>query len=118
VEKQKEFVHKVTLSSGKVVLLRDMKIAHQELAAEAVARKAGESALLMGTLMQTELLRLLIVQVDGRKPTATELLKLDEVFKYKEYTELMKVMRQIMGEDDASGGKGFLPQIEHVISGD
>jgi len=96
----KELVHKVTLSSNKEVILRDFKIKHQEMAMQNVAKKAGDSALLMGGLLQSELLRLLIVQIDGKPVRGIELENLDNLFSYQEYMQLLMVMKKLMGTED------------------
>jgi len=102
---EKELVHKVTLSSGKEVMLRDFKIKHQEMAMQNVAKKAGDSALLMGGLIQSELLRLLIVQIDGKSVKPMELENLDNMFSYQEYMQLLLVMRKLMGTEEEELGK-------------
>ncbi len=49
-------VYKVTLSSKKVVLLRELKIKHQELAAQAASPKSNGDTTLFALLSQKELL--------------------------------------------------------------
>jgi hypothetical protein len=113
MEQKPMMVSKVTLGSGKVVLLREMKIKHQEQAALLAAPKSGDNNTLLALHMQKELLKLLIVQIDGKdvKPAALE--NLDDVFSMMEYGQLLKVMRQLMG-DEADMGKF---QVETVSSG-
>jgi hypothetical protein len=110
-----EMVHKVVLPTGKEVLLRDFKIKHQELAVQAVAKRAGDNALVLGALMQSELLKLLIVQVNGQDMKPRDLENLDNVFSYQEFSLLTKVMSKIMGSE----GDDFLEkcQIEAVSYG-
>lgn len=94
-----EMVHKVVLSSGKEVLLREMKIRYQNLAIKAVGSKAGDNQAMMGSLMQQELLKQLIVQINGKPITAKELENLDEAFSYIEFVQLLQVVQKLMGGD-------------------
>jgi hypothetical protein len=108
--------YKVVLPSGKEVFLREFKIKHQEIAVQNIAKKAGDSALAMGALMQSELLKLLIVSINGEAPKRIDLENLDNLFSFKEYNLLLKVLAQVMGDD----GDDPLAkcQIEVVSSGD
>lgn len=104
-------VHKVTLGSGKVVLLREPKIKHQELALSAVAEKAGGNQMLAATLAQKELVKMLIVQVDGKAPNNQEKEDLDGLFSLREYGQLVQVLGKLTGDDLGNF------QIEFVASG-
>ena len=95
-----QFVHKVTLSSGKTVLLREMKIKHQNLAAKACGQKAGDNQLLLATLMQQELIKILLVSVNEEKVDPKQLESLDEMFTYTEFMQLGKVVGKLMGGDE------------------
>lgn len=92
-----EFVHKVTLSTGKVVLLKPMKIKYQNLAIQAVGKKAGDNQNLAGALIQTELLKILISQVDGKALDPKQMEDLDAIFEYAEYQQLLKVLNKLAG---------------------
>jgi hypothetical protein len=105
-------VHKVVLSSGKEVLLRDMKIKDQELAAQAAGQRAGENQMAMAMGMQQELIKLLLVQVDGKDIPAPERENLDSLFSYQEYQQVSQVLSKLMGTEDV--GKF---QMELVPSG-
>lgn len=109
-----QMVNKVTLSTGKVVLLREMKIKHQEQAAQLAAPKAGDNTTLLTLHMQKELLKLLIVQIDGSTPKQNSLENLDDIFTMQEYGQLLKVLRKILGEEADMGNF----QLEVVSSGD
>lgn len=93
-------VTKVVLSSKKEVLLREMKIKHTEQAAQAAAPRANGDSNVLGLLMQKELLKLLICQVDGKMPAASELEDMDDLFSISEYNQLLKVAAKLMGGDD------------------
>ena len=107
-----ECVVKVTLSSGKVVLLREMKMKYQTLAIKAVGSKAGDNTALLGLLSQQEVLKQLIVQIDGKTMTAKTMESLDELFSYQDIVQLMNVLGKISG-----GDMGEI-QTENVIIGD
>lgn len=95
--------YKVVLSSGREVLLREMKIRHQNLAMKAIGTKAGNNAILASSLFQEELLRILLVSVDGKQIDKIQALDLDSLFSYAEYGQLLKVIGKIMGGDEAEG---------------
>lgn len=105
-----EMVHKVTLESKKVVLLRDFKIKHQRLAAQAAAN-AGDNVNVLGVVMAEEILKMLIVQIDGVAVEAAKLEDLDSLFSYQEYSQLLQVIGELMG------GKTEAPKMEMVSSG-
>jgi hypothetical protein len=107
-------VTKVTLSTKKVVLLRELKIKHTELAAQEVSSRAGGDANVLGLLMQKALVKQLIVQIDGKPVTSAELEDLDNLLTIGEYGQLLKVVRKLMGDDDS----GKEPTLEVVSSGD
>lgn len=98
-EAKTENAVRVTLSSGKVVMLREMKIKHQTLASRAAGSKpgVGENSLLMGTLMQQELMKILLINIDGVVPSATERESLDDLLTFAEYQQLSKVVGKLMG---------------------
>lgn len=106
-----EMVHKVTLSSNKIVHMRPMKMRYEELAAQAASGKSGDNANMLAYFMQAELIKLLVIDVDGKKPTAAEIEKLDGIFSYEEISQLRRVVQQLMGESKVA------PQVEIVSSG-
>ena len=93
-------VHKVVLSSKKEVLLREMKIKYQNLALKAIGQRGGDNNMLTDSLMQQELLKILIVQVDGKPVDSKVLEQLDEVFAYAEYMQLLQVVNKISGGNE------------------
>lgn len=110
---QAENVFKVTLSSKKVVLMRELKIKHQELAAMAASPKADGNNSLFVMLMQKELLKQLIVQIDGKPVKPISLENLDDLFTFSEYSQLSQVLNKLAGGDEGVGKF----QIEVVTSG-
>jgi len=96
-------VHKVTLSSKKVVLLRDIKIKHYELAMKAAGAKSGKNDLLAGFTSSTELMKMLIVQIDGKDVNKAQIENLDDLFTASEFRQLAKFidkLQQPEGEDE------------------
>jgi len=102
---QKEtFVHKVTLSTGKIVLVRDPEIRDQEMAGRVAASTVkGDSPFLMALGMQKEMLKMLVVQINGKAPTVVELENLDGLFSYAEYQQMIKVVGKVAGLEDDLG---------------
>jgi hypothetical protein len=99
------FVHKITLSTGKVVLLRDPKIKDQELATQAASSKVkGDNAFAYGFALQKEMLKMLLVQINDKKPSAVEVEDLDGLFTYAEFMQCLKVVAKVAGLEDTEMG--------------
>lgn len=94
---------KVVLSGGKEVLLKEMKLKYQNLALQAIGNKAKDNQMLAGSLMMQELLKILILQVDGKAPKAAELESLDDLFSYKQLSQLQSVVGKLVGGEDDAG---------------
>lgn len=107
-----EVVHKVTLSSKKIVLLRDPLIKHTGIATQAAAPRANGDPHVLGMLAQQELLKLLVVQVDGKSPSRSDLENLDKMFTLKEFNQLQKVLQKLGGDEGNAE-----PEIEIVNFG-
>lgn len=107
-------VHKVTLSSGKVVLLRDFKIRDQELAMQIAGRKAKDNAAYLGMLVQKELIKILLIQIDGKDIPKTAVEDLDSLFTISEYKQLVMYLGKMMGDDE---DEGKMPTAEVGIFG-
>src|SRR3990172_8270304 len=95
-----ENVYKVMLPSKKVVLLREMKVRYEDLALQTVGRTAGKNEMLAHKKVGDEMLKLLIVQVDGKKPTSVELEKMDDMFDYRDISSLRAVVKKICGVEE------------------
>lgn len=103
-------VVKVTCSTKKIVLLRQPKIKHTELAAQEVASRANGDANVLSLLMQKALLKQLVVQVNDKAVTARDLEDMDDMFSLAEYNQLMTVVKKLMGGDET----GKEPSVEFV----
>lgn len=102
---------KVVLSSGKVVVLREMRISDTDTAAQAAAQRANGDSALLQILMQRQLVSLLLLQVDGKPISAADREDLDGLFKVGEYTQVMKIIGKMSGAEEA---QGKLPAFEMV----
>lgn len=110
-EMGKMLVYKVELSTKKKVIFKKYLIKHNQMAAEAAARTASEGPAFQ-MAFNAELIKLLIVEIDGKKPDNARLEDLDSYFDMEEYTQLSQVVEQIAGNVKAK------PKIELVrISG-
>lgn len=109
-------VHKVTLGSGKIVLLKEMLIKHQELAARASASKVSnpDNKMELALALQNELIKILVIKIDGKEIKPMDMENLDSVFKYTEYAQLLIVIEKITGGKAEMGNF----QIELLPSGD
>ena len=86
------------LSSGKKVVVREPAIRDQDLAAEIVSSRAGDNAMAFAMLLQSEIMKMLIVSVNGKVLSGIEKDQLDKSFEYAEYTELQMGIKEILGE--------------------
>jgi hypothetical protein len=99
-QKKEQLVHKITLSTKKVVMLREPKIKHQELAQKAIGKRASDDQMLYATLMQKELLKILLHSVDGKPVDQVKLSSedgLDDLFSFGEYAQINQALGQVMG---------------------
>lgn len=106
-----ENVYKVTLPSAKVVLLREMKVRYEDQALAAVGGKSGKNEMLANKKVGDEMLKLLIVEVDGKRPTGADLERLDDMFSYADIIALRKVVAKICGIEE---GETAAPEVEMV----
>lgn len=106
---------RVTLSTGKQVLLRVPKIKHQEQALRLVGKRAQGNTELATFLTGIEMVKILLAKVDDTecKYKDFETKSVDDIFSNNEMRQLGKALQQFMGEDD-----DFLPQIEAVHIGE
>jgi hypothetical protein len=101
---------KVTLSTGKIVLLRELRISDTENCAQACSGRSGGDANVLQIMMQKELLKTCIVQIDAHKPSLAEKEDMNSLFTMGEYGQLLKVLNKMMGSEEV--GKSV--QVETV----
>lgn len=100
---------KCTLDTGKVVLLREFKIKDKNVAAETAAIRSGNNPTAFEAYMQDEVLKLLVVEIDGKKMTKSQVEDLDAVFSFSEYQQLLFQVKEMLGQ-------GKKPSVEIVNS--
>lgn len=104
-------VNKVTLSTGRVVILKELEMRDDENATLLAAKKAGDSPLAFSIFMLTELTKILVLEIDGKKLTAQDKLQIDKTLSRQEFQEVRQVVGKLMGDPST------LPTIEAVASG-
>jgi hypothetical protein len=107
-------IARATLSTGKIVLLKELKISHTETAAQEVAPRANGDANLLQLLMQKAMLKNLLISVDGKELSAVEREDMDTLFSVLEYAELLHVVAEMSG----GSALGKKPTIDLVNYGD
>lgn len=108
MSEESQAVHKVTLKSGRIVMLRDPLISDVEHATAIAGKGNMDNQALLGTKIQKEMLKLLIVSVGkeengqyvGKKPGLQDLQMLDKLFSLKEYGQLIGVVRKLSEADE------------------
>lgn len=104
---------KVTLSSKKVVLLRQPKIKHQSQAVQVASQKVkSENNLVLGSELQQELLKILLISVDDKTLTGSQKEDLDSIFTIGEYQQCLKVVNKLMSGESEGNEE---PTIETVF---
>ena len=90
-------VHKVTLTGGKVVLIRDMQVRDEEIAAQAVQQRAGDNMGTLAIMMQNEIVKNLIMTINDKPVSAIDRESLDKLLSYAEFSQLRKFVGKMMG---------------------
>ena len=117
-EKQADAVTavKLTLSSGKVVILKEYKIRHGEEAGMLAGSIAKNNAIHAGMLIQKELVKMLVIQINGKNLALQDKEDLDKLFKPNEYKQVAKYVTDIMGDDDLGEPKMEIVTLSPSIS--
>lgn len=82
---------------GKTISFRPMKIKDYSMAAEQAGR-AATNQYTFTVALQHELIKLLVVAVDGKKLTATQREDLDQVMSVQEYNACMEYVGEAVGK--------------------
>lgn len=101
-------VSKFTLSSGKIIMLREPRIRDTETIAQLAGRKAGDNMAHLGILMQKELFKLLLVAINEKSVSPKEKDMLDDLFSIKEWRECMKALIMVTGDEEQ--GNEMIPE--------
>lgn len=93
-------VAKFTLSSGKVIYLKEPSIGDTEKAAQVAGKKAGsDNQVYLGVLLQKEMIKILLVQVDDKKLSLSDKEQLEKLFTFKEYNQALKAAQMVMADE-------------------
>lgn len=90
---------KVSLDSGKYVVLREftVKLKNQAVEAAGLRTSSASSGKAFEATLQDEILKVLIVSVNGQSLKAAEREDLDTILTYSEYQQLMMAVGDVMG---------------------
>jgi len=91
-----ELQYELELDTGKKVVLSEFKIKHKNLAAKAASTAQGAE---FDARMQDEILKIVLVSVDGKVLNGIEKEDLDSVFSYSEYNQVLLFIRDMVGVD-------------------
>lgn len=100
---------KATLSTKRVVIMRQFTMKHQRTATEIAGNRAQGNQALLGMVMQEELLKLMLQSIDGQAVSGPKKENLDALVTPHEYRELMKVI-------ESQIGNATTPEIELVTT--
>lgn len=106
-EENNDFLVQMTLSTGKKVVMAEPMVGDQDKAIERVALKGVDNATALSVMSQTELLKILLRGIDGKKVKGADRENLKTLFTHKEYMEVMAGMGELLGKPEK-------PQMEHV----
>lgn len=103
---------KMTLSTGKIVVLKELEVGDQELAVEATGIRDAGNTVNLGMKAQNELVKLLLVSIDGKVLKGNEKESLKSLFSYKEYAQVLKQVETMggTGEDEKKPIVEILPE--------
>lgn len=102
-----EMNDELKLSTGKKVVFRPSKIADEQVATEKVSDDAASNKYKYTMALQMEILRMRLVSIDGKKPTALQLEDFDSMMTQKEFGEIIKYLEK-------DGGNVQMPQVSQV----
>lgn len=96
---KKTMMHVVKFESGKTFGFREYSIEDYDLAAKMAVRTAGDNQMLFAMGLQKELLKLLLVEVEGKKVDHMQKEKLDNLMSPAEYMALLKFVGELSGNE-------------------
>lgn len=91
--------YKITLSTKRVVLLRELKLKDQNLATKMLGQRKMNQAE-MHLAIQENLIKILLMEIDGVKLDHKAKENLDDLFSVKEYGQLVLALTKINSEDE------------------
>lgn len=106
-----DMLDELVLKTGKKVVLRPGKIADEESAAARIPDEKSKNKFSYGLALQMEIIRMRIVSVDGKRPSAVQLEDLDKLFTSREFAQVIKFI-----EHEGKEGNDLMPQVNQVAS--
>lgn len=94
--------------TAKEVVINEITVSDQRTSAKNVGECSNEAELQIAA--QQELLKILLVSVDGKALKGHEKENLGNVFSWKEYNQVMKVVQDMMGNESE------MPKVEIVTA--
>ena len=91
-------LHEFELEGGKTVKLRTMQIRDWDQAAKCASRDSSGDQFVFGIRLQQELMKILLVEVDGKSLTMMQKESLDSLFTVNEYLALQDEVQALMGK--------------------
>jgi hypothetical protein len=88
----------ITLDTGKRIGFRELKIRDMNMAAKAAARESSDNQFVFQMSLQQELLKNLMVSIDGKTLSGNEKENLDEILSPSEYMAANEFMGQLVGK--------------------
>ncbi len=93
-------VSKVTLTSKKVVLVREPTVEDIELSTQVAGSQAKDNDAYLGMLLQKEMLKKLVVQIDEKVLTNSDKEQISKFFTLAEYGQISNFISTLMGTQD------------------
>lgn len=92
--------YQITLESDKKVVFREAKIKDETTATQLAASKAeGTNALQIGPHLIIEMVKILLVSINGKKLSQKEKESLDDLFTHKEWQQVKSFITEMMGAE-------------------
>lgn len=93
--------YKFVLGTGKVIFLREPKIADQEIVGRLAGKDGERNSFAMALSYRKEMLKQLLIQVDNEKISGP--INLDNMFSFREYQQALQAVTKVTGEDEQLG---------------
>lgn len=96
-----EMNDELVLSTEKKVVFRPSRISDEQRASMALPEAAAKDKFTYGIAIQYEIIRMRLVSVNGKRPSAEGLEELDSLFTPREFKEIVKYLDSQEGEISA-----------------
>ena len=106
MEEEKKMLPEMKLKTGKKVVLREPEVGDQEKAAESVTNQS-DNQYVFGMNVQRELLKMLLVSIDGKVLSGTDKENLKSLFTLPEYNQMIVGLSSFLEKPE-------MPQINFV----